>query len=384
MNKNSNKNNILKKLITKKINIIILILVVVMYIYFRSGVDNLPVEDLDIPSGIGADLIVDELGNLKYSAPISFYDYGEKDKINSFVHVGTGNTLEETNEEYQLKANKKIIVGLERVFIISEKLARYGKRVHIDKMFKTSTINDTALIAICKGSSEELLSLQIKGIPSSADYIAGVIEHATEYNFFSDNFKVMDMFVRLDAEGRNIVLPYIEIKNNKPMITGMALFKKDIMVKKIDIEEARIMNLLREDGVKGVFTLQENLKEHISYYPKTKRRVSCEKKGDKYTFNIELSLNGDIVGNSLYHDIDKNKETMKEFQEKMSKHVESLCYNFIKEMQNDYKVDCLALGQYAAAKYGRKTGVDWDEVVSNSEIKVKVNVKVDKMGRGDY
>jgi len=384
MNKNSSKNNIFKNLITKKINIIILILVILLYIYFISGVNSSPVEDVDIPSGIGVDLTVDDMGNLKYSTPVSLYNYGEEEKITSFSHTVTGNTLDEAREEYQLMGNKKIIIGLERVVIIGEKLAKYGIRVPIDKLFKASTINDTALIAVCKGTSEDVLSFQVKGFPSAADYIAGLIEHSTEFNFFSNNYKIMDMFVRLDAEGRSIVLPYIEIKNNKLMITGMALFKKDIMVKKIDIEKARIMNLLREDGVKGVFTLQENLKEYISYYAKTKKKVSCEKKGDKYTFFIELSLIGDIVDNSLYHDIDKNKETMKKFQENMSKYVESLCYDFIKEMQNDYKVDCLGLGKYAAAKYGRKTGTDWDEVVSSSEIKVKVNVKVDKMGRGDF
>ena len=53
-------------------------------------------------------------------------------------------------------------------------------------------------------------------------------------------------------------------------------------------------------------------------------------------------------------------------------------------MKNEYKVDCLQLGWVAAAKYGRDTGVDWDEVVSNSDIKVNVKVNVDKVGRGQY
>jgi hypothetical protein len=40
-------------------------------------------------------------------------------------------------------------------------------------------------------------------------------------------------------------------------------------------------------------------------------------------------------------------------------------------MQNDYKLDCLALGRVAAAKYGRHTGTDWNKAVSEAEIVVK-------------
>lgn len=38
----------------------------------------------------------------------------------------------------------------------------------------------------------------------------------------------------------------------------------------------------------------------------------------------------------------------------------------------------------AAAKYGRETGIDWNEEVSNADIKVNVVVKIDKIGTGQY
>jgi hypothetical protein len=57
---------------------------------------------------------------------------------------------------------------------------------------------------------------------------------------------------------------------------------------------------------------------------------------------------------------------------------------FMKEMQNNIKVDCLDLGKYAAAKCGRNTGIDWNEVVDNADIDVNVKVKIDNTGRGNY
>ena len=72
------------------------------------------------------------------------------------------------------------------------------------------------------------------------------------------------------------------------------------------------------------------------------------------------------------------------FEEDMAKQVKETCTGFLEKMKYGYKVDCLQLGWVAAAKYGRDTGVDWDEVISNSEIKVNVKVQVDKVGRGQY
>ena len=68
----------------------------------------------------------------------------------------------------------------------------------------------------------------------------------------------------------------------------------------------------------------------------------------------------------------------------MAKQVKEMCTGFLDKMKNEYKVDLLQLGWVAAAKYGRDTGVDWNEVVSNSDIKVNVKVHVDKVGRGQY
>jgi hypothetical protein len=53
-------------------------------------------------------------------------------------------------------------------------------------------------------------------------------------------------------------------------------------------------------------------------------------------------------------------------------------------MQKKYKVDCLELGQFAAAKYGRHTGTDWNKAVSNSKIIVKAKVSIEKVTRGTY
>ena len=181
--------------------------------------------------------------------------------------------------------SQKFIQGHERVVLVSENYARYGLRTLIDDRFRNSETNDIAYMAVCKGKSEDYLKYKVKGYNSSSEYIEGLIEASVDYNFFSDNYKLIDSFVRIGAEGRNLVLPYIEITEEGIELTGMAIFKEDKLIKLADIKESRMINLLANDNVSGTISLQESPKAYIDFDSKTDRRkVKCYRQGDKYKF----------------------------------------------------------------------------------------------------
>jgi len=283
-----------------------------------------------------------------------------------------------------LTDDKQSTLGLEKIFVMSQETASYGINNMIDIQLRNPNLNATAYSMVCKGKASDILGLNIKGYPSSADYIEGLIKNSVYYNFFSSNYKVLDMFFSIDSEGRNLVLPYIEMTDKRIGITGMALFNKDKMVAKINIDELKTMNIMRENDVHGILSLQTTPKEAISYNTTSKRKISCTKEGDKYKFTINIDLNGDIVNDTLYKDLQKDPKKNDEFDKVMSEEVKKNCNDFIIKMKNQYKVDCLQLGQIAAAKYGRQTGVDWNSIVCNSEIEVNVKVNIVQTGRADY
>jgi len=74
----------------------------------------------------------------------------------------------------------------------------------------------------------------------------------------------------------------------------------------------------------------------------------------------------------------------KEIEAKLKDDLEEELQAFMESLKSEYKVDSLELGRVAAAKYGRDTGVDWNEVVSSSDIEVNVSIRIGKFGRGDF
>lgn len=375
-----------------KNTLLIIFLCCTFFFIFFSGpkMKLISVEDMDIYVGlsqgikkIGKDDIVyitNTIGNI-YKEENT--ETGEAHTESDFK-IGKGTTIGETRSNRQKKLGKHFFLGLTKIIMSDEEYAKYGIRPMIDILFKNPMFNDNAFLAVCKGKGEEYLKYNPGGDENSADYINDMIKNSVTFNFFKGNYTIKDAALSMDSEGKNIICPYLKMEEGGIKIDGTAIFKNDKLGAIFNINDTKILNMLRENNVKGILTIQKNSKEYINYEAKTKRKIQCNRNDDKYTFIINLNLNGDIINNELYKNISGEIKVTKEFEEDMAKKVEEMCYQFLDKMKKEYKLDCLQLGWIAAAKYGRDTGVDWNEVVSKSDIKVNVKVHVDKLGRGQY
>lgn len=368
----------------------IVIILMLFLVFLSAGVETRPAEETTIVIGTAID-IQRNVSQIIYEVHNSMYVFNEDNTTSQMVVTGSGPTLAQTRQEGHTKLNRKYVPGQEKVFLISDEFAQLGIAPLLNLLYKNPATNNTAYAVVCKGKSLPYLQHEIPGYSSPMNFIEGLIKNSKNYNFFSDNFDMMDLYVRSAGEGRTTLLPYLELSereenpNEKELkIAGTALLKKDKMIANFDMEDTRIINLLRENKVKGILKIQQEPKKFIEYYGKSKRKVKCVKEGNKYNFTINLDLKGDIVSNELYKNIMTDVDQRKNFEKRLAEKVEETCNNFLNKMKKEYKVDCLELGKVAAATYGRRTGIDWDEVVSKSNIKVNVRIKIDKQGRGDY
>jgi len=368
----------------KRYSILILsISCIFIYLIFNSSGGNLPIEKIDICSGLSFDLIASTPVN-EYNVSASVYTFPKKDEVSSVILEAIGKNIPETRSTRSTISSKEFLLGLQKVLIIGEAVATYGINPIVDIMFSNQQTNDSTWVVVCKDKAIDMLKFKVGDATSSSDHIDGLIESSIEQNFMSTEYKVMDMYVRVGSEGRSLVVPYLEILDNKIILTGMVAFKKDKMVAKIPMEEARYMNLLRENKVKGILTLQKDSLHLISTYGVSNRKVHCEKINGKYKFTIDIDFNGTVVTNTMYKDFMINPYTVEKYCHELEEQTKERFNEFINNMQNKYKVDCLELGRDAAATFGRNPETDWDNIVCNSDIKVNVVVKVNNLGRGQF
>lgn len=358
------------------------LLIIALIAYFISGVNRVPVEKISVASAIGYDIEQRIDGITIHSVPITTYNVDEK-MNSSTTNVSKGKTLAETREDRQRLIDKKFLLGFERVYIVSEAMAMHGIKEVLDVLIHHPQVNDTALFCVCKGKAEDIMKLKVEGYPSSGDFIEGLIKSSVEYNFYSKNNKLIDQILRVNSEGRSMVIPYIEVKEGNIIMSGLAVFHKEKLVKVVDIKDTKTLNLLRENNVTGMLTKEDENEKYVNFYGKSKRKVQCYKEGNNYRFVINLNITGDVTANEKYDDIINNPDNQKSIEEELAKQVKAKCEDYLQKIKNEYKIDCLELGRVAAAKYGRDKGTDWDKIVVSSKIEVNVKVKIDKVGRAD-
>jgi Ger(x)C family germination protein len=368
-----------------KRKIFIIILCIGIFSYFCTGLkDEQPAEDLEIVAGVGVDSQGKGETDTIFVAPSSVYIFEEDEKISSSLRTGIGKTPADTREDRQLTSNKQYILGLEKIYLISESMCISGLTNPIEILFRNSNTNDNSYVAICKKKPEEIFKLKIQGYPSSADYLEGMLKNAKSYNFFSTHYKISDIFLDLDDEGKNIIIPSIDEVNNELKITGLCLFKKDKLIGNLDIGDSKALNMLSDTDGKGIVSLILSPDKHLDYYATVKRRVKAYKLGNNYKYSIDLKFVGDIISNSIYNKLQSKATINNEVETALEKSIKEYCQHFIDKLKHQYKVDALSLGEYAVAKYGRGKSIDWDEVFTNADIEINVKAQMDRTGRGEY
>lgn len=348
-----------------------------------------PVENKSVEIGVAFDVSdVNDINNNNYSYKVTrnVSIYSDINNVLFSQNIeGIGYSIGKTREDRQNRDNKIPLQGMEKVYLFSEKQCLLGIKPCVDILFKNPSLSDNGIFAVCSGEGKDILDFKIPGYISSLDYIYGLIKNSNSSNFFPETYYMSNVHVRMDAEGRNFVVPYIDIKDNTPYIWGNALFIKDKLKSKIDINETKIMNLLRENNTKGIISINYSLKDYIDFECISRRKIKCEKKDGRWIFTINLNLKGNIVNNEINNNIINDDNVIKTFEQLLADKVEKDCSNFINNIQHKYMTDWLELGKYAVAKYGRKTDIDWnEEIINNSDIVVKVNVTINNLGRGDY
>lgn len=367
----------------KVITILTFTILIAVSVYLIDPNIRVPAEELDVQIVTGYDLSYISKSNIQYEFIRGYYLFGENNKRYSKVFTSKANTTGGTREYSQLHENKTKIEGLIKVSILSENYARYGIRGAIDILFNNPGVNDTGLFLVYKGKPETVIKYEIPGYSSSIDFIEGLIKNHRGSNFFSDEYNARNIYVRLDSEGRNVSIPYIELKKEGIEITGLALFKGNKMVSVTNINEARFINMMLYNNVAGIVTLYKD-NNYIDFYAKSTKKVKCYKQDDKYNFVINLKLSGDIISNNTNISPINSTSNEKVFERLMEESIKKQCTDIISKIKSEYKVDCLELGRVAAAKYGRRKGIDWNKIITNSNIEVNVRVKLNDQGRGNY
>jgi len=308
---------------------------------------------------------------------------GEDVKEKAQVVESVGQTVGEGRNTRGNRSSRYVSITAIRSLIFGESLASEGLGDVLDIVYRNPFLSYTVKLAVVDGYAKDLLKVEPKSFPYIGEEINGLLTYISQQNFVPQ-VNLAEFHIDETNYGRNPVLPVIAAKaKDKIEISGVAIFKKDFLVGKIDATKMVFLTLLRGDKGHGVITFPLPGEEEvlISLQGANSRKVKVGFEEDRAIIDIDIFFKGDIIEVEKSNILDKYMDKFELVKQGAKDYMESNCLEVLSTLQNDYRVDALNTGAVARARYGKSIEhSDWDELFSNADIRVNAHVKIRNHG----
>ncbi|MGE8206560.1 Ger(x)C family spore germination protein [Heyndrickxia sp. NPDC080065] len=267
------------------------------------------------------------------------------------VQNQTLSTIDKTSRDIlsdlERNSNKPLVTGGLQVVILGDSFAKKGLAKLIDSLERDPNIGSRMLLAVTDSSAEEILQGEY-GYEGNGTYISDLLKHNMKFR------DVPKMNVHLFAsyyvqKGKDAFLPIIQkIDNNRLKITGMALFKNDIFVKRINENRMFYFKLLVDRYSEGTQIVQMGKKQAVVRSIRSHNKIKVNKKKSPQEIIIKIKVN------AVLREYSGKKATPK------------IIYKISKQMEGDIKKESLHM-----LKEFQKRGIDPVGIGQNVKIHTK-------------
>ncbi|QNK89127.1 Ger(x)C family spore germination protein [Sporosarcina sp. resist] len=287
------------------------------------------------------------------------------------------------------------------MMILGEELAEEGIAQTLDLFARDQEIRGNFLVAVSdQAPAKDILSIlsPLEKIPANKMYNS--LKNSSEVFATSTPTKFDDLLKDLEGKGKNTVLTTIRIMGNpeegasnanvektRPAAylhyPGMAVFKNEKMVGLLNEEESKGYSYIK-DMVKSTATIIACPEEGTitTEVMDSKTKVNGKMVKGKPSIELEIHSNQNVAEVDCPINLGKEK-TIAELDKISSKTLKGIVTNTLDTIQNKYEADVFGFGEAihrADPKAWKKLEKDWENIFSELEVHVKVDVKTKGLG----
>lgn len=322
-------------------------IVVVIMLFVTGCYDYQELNDISVVDGIVIDYVDD-----KYEVKLEVVS-SEKSKDGNEIKTKVISSKDKVLANAFYKATKKasgdIYLGHVSLLVVSENVAKKGLNDVIDYVLRDIRISNDYSILVTD-------NIDLFKIESKNESISQKVNKIANVSLGIHNTVTVDMVGSMLVNNRiDLVIPYLEIDDDKTIISKIVYFKDDKMDGIID---DKIYNFLMLDNLDINFNKDNNV---VNVYDKD---IKYEVKNDK--LNINIDCYGTIMNLDKEYDLSKM-----ETYGKIENMIEKVIKKDIDKFMKDYK-DLIGINDMYYKKYNKVKDID--------DYSIEVNLKINKNG----
>lgn len=344
--------------------------VLICFVLLTGCVESEILDDLYIETGKAYDYA----GENKIRGTSLFPIYVADKSIQNGTLSAEATSTREVLEKLERRSQQPLVRGSLDVVLIGEELARKGIIDIGDSLQRDASVGARVYITIAEGNAGELIKGNY-GLRGNGTYLSNLIKHNINRRELPETNLHLFLFDYFQ-EGQTPYLPVLkQLSNESVAITGVALFDKDKMVKKIPAADMFFFKLLVDKLAEGSHVIKmgkkpghaEKVVEASVTSLISKHKIIVKHKADPVEVTMKIKIRGivrEYTGKKLTPD------KVVEVEKKMKKDIEGKCLAMLKEFQ-ELGIDPVGIGQNQ--KHGVR-GFDIKEWKESIYPRVKFNV----------
>ncbi|MCM3718194.1 Ger(x)C family spore germination protein [Fictibacillus phosphorivorans] len=299
------------------------------------------IDDVQLIHAIGFDELPD--GNIQGTITYPIFEQDGKVRVEYLSAVS--HTSRFLRSKLNTKSPKTLAAGQLRIVLFNHKFARKGILDIMNSLYRDPNVGNRLFLSVVEGNTNKLLTNEYTATPLPSIYIMELLEQ----NIKSENLPRTNLHVFLYSyygEGIDPFLPIIKSEKNSLQLNGIALFRDDKYVGRINHKESFVFKILLEGSRTGNYEVQlkkgkrkghsviRNIKGTASYKVKKVNGVP--------EFNIKLKILGEIHEYPPWLDLE-NKQNIQLVEKTLTKEINKDAKKIIAKFQR-LNVDPLGLG----------------------------------------
>ncbi|MGI6129362.1 MAG: Ger(x)C family spore germination protein [bacterium] len=305
---------------------------------------------------------------------------GGSAKEANFVHKTRCKALWQGAHDIQAELENPLYFGHVQARILGEEQARRGVSQILDVYLRPSESRRKAWIVVADGKAEKLIEATPKGSSVLPLFLGQVLEMQDYLNAIPP-MRVAEFSAKVYNPGEQAVIPIIKAEKDRIAISGLALFKEDKMVGKLDYDEMHYL-LLVSSGKGHAFKQFETDNGDIFVFriQNVKRRVKPHLNGNQVSFAVSLEIEGNIIESASDGSL-KDPKFLSQVEHALSTALEKDCQAVLHRVQKEFKVDSYSFGSIVRARYPKVwKEMDWNKEFPDIPINITVNAQIRRLG----
>lgn len=352
----------------KKISILLIVMVILAGCNLREK--KVPIEGIDMVGILAFDFESDTTFKLTAAIPQKSKNANQKTQIYStstdLVTDGMVNIEKETE--------KKVVLNQLRVILFSEEFATSGRVEEVIKhLYRNTQIGNEILMAIVKGSAEELLRQDYPDKASTINYVSDLLQPSVNLAF-NPNTNIHDFIYTQTNPNFDPIIPVIEMKKKKVELNGVALFKDKSMMTRLTPGEALFIQAIQGKRKLAPINLTTNEGDRLLLdFIDNNVKIISNKSLKSPRLKILLNVEGTMTEFKGKEESFKHPDSIQRLEKEVEKELEDKINNLLMELKQ-LKVDPIGLTENVRRHHRGK----WDTELTRETIsKLKWDIKVD-------